>query len=317
MPALPSPPHPNADLTTRLGPRLTLPTPVVAASGTFGYGEELADLVDIAQLGALITPTLTLNPRIGNPPPRTSEASAGLLHAIGLPNPGLETFLAATVPAMRRLPCPIIINMLGESEDEWSALSEAISASGIATALELNLSPLALQLAELSHQDPPTEAEMLAHIAVAVHAARRACALPILAKLPGGLDVGRAARVALEAGADVISVAASFPGIAVRLGNRAFRFPGVVGGLSGPCIKPLALYQVWRVAQATRAPLLGMGGIMTAEDALEFLFAGASAVAIGTANLISPMAAIRITADIANYMRHHKLTDVAELRVVA
>jgi dihydroorotate dehydrogenase (NAD+) catalytic subunit len=293
----------SPDLTTALHPDLALSCPIVAASGTFGYGEEVADLADPGRLGALITPTLTLAARPGSPMPRTAEASAGLLHAIGLPNPGLKAFLAARLPRLRALPCPVIVSIAGETADEWTRLTAELSAAGGLAALELNLMPLAFQFAERSRGAPPDEAAILTFIAEATQAARRATSLPLIAKLPSvGAEVGMAARVAAENGADVIAVGQAFPGIAVRLNGRRFRFPGVVGGLSGPCIKPLALYQVWRAAQTVSVPLLGAGGIMTAEDALEFLLAGASAVAVGTANLVHPAAIARLAADLADYL---------------
>lgn len=310
MPAVSAPSSNSPDLTTQIGPRLTLPTPVVAASGTFGYGEEIADLADCGSLGALITPTLTLEAWRGNPMPRTAEASAGLLHAIGLPNPGLDAFLTARLPRLRKLPCPVIVSIAAETPEAWAQLAQRLSqAKGIA-ALELNLSPPALPTAGAY----PSESALLETIAAAIAAVRAATARPLIAKLPAlGAETGAAAQTAAAAGADAIAVSQAFPAIAVSLSRRAFRFPGIVGGLSGPCIKPLALYQVWRAAQAVTLPVLGGGGIMTGEDALEFFVAGASLVAVGTASLIHPNAIARITADLRAYLQAHRLASVRDL----
>ncbi len=301
------------DLTTCLGPKFTLPHPVLTASGAFGYGDELAGLSDPAQLGALITPTLTLQARLGNPVPRSAEASAGLLHAAGLPNPGLEEFLTARLPGLRALPCPVIVSMLGETAQEWRQLAKALTAAGGLAAIELNLTPL--QLLAPTSAVFPSEADLHARIREAVETVRAATALPIIAKLPPvGIEIGAAAQTAERAGADIIAVAQAFPGVAVSLSRRALRFPGAVGGLSGPCIKPLALYQVWRVAGCVALPILGAGGIMTGEDALEFFISGASSIAVGIANLIHPRAVARIVTDLSSYLIQHSLPGVQALK---
>src|SRR5579871_1881322 len=300
------------DLTTRLTPTLELASPLLAASGTFGYGDELADLTDGRALGALIAPTLTPQPRPGNAMPRTVEASASLLHATGLPNPGLQAFLTDRLPQMNALPCPIIVSILAETEGEWRQLAADLTAAGGVAALELNLTPLTFLTGEHAGETPPSEAAQLERIAAAVGAVRAATMLPLIAKLPPiGVEVGRAAQVAVETGADVIAVSQAFPGVAVRLSRRRFTLPGVVGGLSGPCIKPLALYQVWRVAQEVKVPILGGGGIMNGEDALEFLMAGASAVTVGVANAIHPDVITRIRTDLLAYMATHSLSRIS------
>jgi dihydroorotate dehydrogenase (NAD+) catalytic subunit len=307
--------QPSPKLAVRLGARLALPTPIIAASGTFGYGRELADLADPGRLGALVTPTVTHSPRPGNPMPRTAEATAGLLHATGLPNPGLERFCAEILPALSALGCPIIVSILGETPEEWALLASTLASMGIAAALELNLTPLPLLSYEHSGAPLPTEAELHAQIAAAVTAVRAASSLPLIAKLPAaGVEIGAAAQTAERAGADVIAVSQAFPAVAIRLSSRAPRFPGVVGGLSGPSIKPLALYQVWRVAQATELPVIGMGGIMTGEDALEFFVAGASAVAVGIANTIHPTTIERITAEVGRTLQQYNFADPSQLR---
>ena len=285
----------------RLGTNLTLASPVVAASGTYGYGDEIGDLADIFALGALVTPTLTVQARAGSPMPRTAETSAGLLHALGLPNPGLAAFLADRFPRLQALACPVIVSIRGETLDEWRELASSLTAAG-AAGLELNLTRISLE----------GETSILREIGEVIRVVRAVSALTVIAKLPAAnVEIGAAASVAVAAGADVIAVSQGFPGVAVRLSSRKFRLPGVSGAVSGPCIKPLALYQIWRVAQAVECPILGSGGIMTGEDALEFLAAGASAVAVGVASCIHPNAIARITAEIAAYLVAHKLAGPA------
>ncbi len=311
MAATPSENRVLPDLTTRLAANLTLASPILAAAGTFGYGVEAAELADCRRLGALITPTLTLEARPGNPMPRTAEAHAGLLHALGLPNPGLRAFLTERLPGLRALPCPVIVSIAAETPEAWRDLAAELTRAGGAAALELNLTPFPLLAAEHAALPLPDEAEGLAALTTAITVVRATTSLPLLAKLPPvGVEIGAAAKAAEEAGADAINVSQSFPGIAVRLSSRQFRFPGVVGGLSGPCIKPLALYQVWRAAQSTALPIVGTGGVMTAEDALEFFLTGASVVAVGVANLISPSAVARLTDDLTAYLTAHQLPDL-------
>jgi dihydroorotate dehydrogenase (NAD+) catalytic subunit len=314
MPATPSDSAVVPELTASLSANLTLPTPIVAAAGTFGYGTEIADMADCRALGALITPTLTLNARLGNPPLRTAEASAGLIHAIGLPNPGLKVFLKDYLPGLSALPCPVIVSILGQTPAEWTQLASGLSAAGGLAALELNLTPLPLQSADHVSQPLPSEAALRRSLSKAIGAVRAATSLPLIAKLPSiGIEIGTAARAAAESGADVIAVSQAFPAIAVRLSSSQFRFPGVIGGLSGPCIKPLALYQVWRAAQAVSLPVLGVGGIMTLEDMLEFFFTGASAVAVGVANTIHPTAIAQLTEELTAYLKQQRLSGIHEI----
>lgn len=305
-------------LSTRLTSKLTLTTPVLAASGTFGYGEEIADLADCRSLGALITPTLTREARAGSPMPRTVEATAGLLHATGLPNPGLAAFLSERLRRLASLGCPVIVSLYGETGEEWRRLAGELSQAGGIAALELNLTYPELRGESRSSASYPTEVELLDWITDSITSARGATSLPLIAKLPAvGVEIGAAAQAAESAGADCIAVSQAFPGVAVRLSSRKFRLPGVVGGLSGPCIKPLALYQVWRAAQSVSLPILGSGGIMTADDALEFLAAGASAIAVGTASLISPSCIARLTTDLVSYVSQNQLSSIQEMVRIA
>ncbi len=261
--------------------------PVLAASGSMGWGSELHGLTSCEDLGGFITPTLTLHPRQGSRPPRTAEAAAGLMYATGLPNPGLHEFCTDILPLLRKKACPLVVSILGKNAEEWSTLAACLEETRAADALELNLTPLAL-LAENSGS-PPDSTELRAHILQAVRAARKACGLPLLAKLPSGcIDAGEAAKAAEEAGADMIATGQAFPALAVRSG--AMRFAGIAG-LCGPAIKPLALYQTWRAAQSVQIPVVAGGGIMSADDAREFFVAGARAAAVAAAVLIHPDAA--------------------------
>ncbi len=310
---------PLAPLLTSFG-RLILSAPFLASAGTFGSGKELADLADYSALGAVTTPTLTVAPRSGSPMPRTADVTAGLLHATGLPNPGLEMFLETKLSALRALPCPVIVSILGTTSEEWALLARTLTQAGVVAAIELNLTPLALLDADLSLSPDEFEAAFYgdalgAHIVESIQAARAATDLPLIAKLPPvGIEIGEAAQLAAAVGADCINVTQAFPGIAVRMSGRSFRFPGIVAGLSGPALKPLALYQTWRAAQAVTIPVIGGGGIMSGEDALEFFVAGASAVGVGIANMISPCSIARISREVAVYLEQHTIPTVSDLR---
>jgi dihydroorotate dehydrogenase (NAD+) catalytic subunit len=207
---------------------------------------------------------------------------------------------------LRKLQCPVIVSILGESVEEWRDLAASIGSNAGISGLELNLSEILLT----------GEASILRRIGKTVSAARVATTKPLIVKLPpANVEIGAGARAAAAEGADVIAVSQGFPGVAVRLSARKFRLPGVSGELSGPCIKPLALYQVWRVAESVDLPILASGGIMTGEDALEFLLAGDSAVAVGIASSIHPTAIERITQEIAVYMKQHAVKSIAELTI--
>lgn len=246
--------------------------------------------------------------------PRSAEASAGLIHANGLPNPGIEAFLAADLPRLRALPCPLFVNMHGETAEEWRILAERLTAAQGVVALELNLTPTSLHSDGFPRGEVPDEAKTLAYIQESLQAVRAASPLPLIAKLPNlGAEIGIASRAAVAAGADAIAVSQAFPAIAMRLSAGRFRLPGVVGGLSGPAIKPLALYQVWRVAQSVAVPVIGTGGVMNSEDALEFLMAGATGVGLGIANLIHPNAGKQVLADIRGWMERNKTTTMRDV----
>lgn len=290
------------DLSVTLG-RLRLANPILVASGTFGYAKEMAGLVDFSRLGGIIPKTVTAAPRAGNTPPRTYETACGMLNAIGLDNDGLEHFLSHHLPYLRTLPTAIIGNIAGKTEDEfvamagrvhaWSAgVSPASGRDGRApglAALELNLScpNVACGL------DFATNPDVTRRI---VRRCRDACPdLPLIAKLtPNVTDITVIAKAAADGGADAISAVNTFVGMAVDWRRRKPILGNITGGLSGPAIKPLALRAVWRIAQLKAAPVIGIGGIATLDDVMEFLVAGAAAVQLGTVNFYDPTASLRI-----------------------
>lgn len=270
------------DLAVQLG-RLSLKNPVLVASGTFGYIREMASFVPLHELGGLIPKTVTARPRAGNPTPRTVETASGLLNAIGLDNDGIDHFLAHHWPYLKTVGTAIIANVAGESEDDFVALAEQVGRTPGIAAVELNLS-----CPNVSHGldlgiDPAAVGRVVAR-------ARAACPLPIIAKLtPNVTDVVPIARAAAEAGVDAVSLINTIKGMAIDWRRRRPILANDIGGLSGPAIKPVALRMVWDVARALPTlPIIAIGGIWTADDAMEFLVAGASAVQVGTATFADP-----------------------------
>ena len=279
------------DLTTTLG-RLTLRNPILVASGTFGYAREMAGALDLGQLGGIIPKTVTRQPRDGNPPPRTVETPSGMLNAIGLDNDGIEHFIEHHLPYLRTLPTAIIANIAGESEAEFLEMAEQIGREPGLAALELNLSCPNVA----GGMDFATNPEMTRRIVAGV---RSVCPLPIIAKLtPNVTSVVPIAQAAADGGADAVSLINTFIGMAIDWRRRRPILGNVTGGLSGPAIKPLALRLVWQVARSVQVPVIGVGGIATIDDVMEFLIAGASAVQIGTANFFDPTASVRIVAQL-------------------
>jgi dihydroorotate dehydrogenase (NAD+) catalytic subunit len=277
----------DVDLAVTLG-RLTLRNPIVMASGTFGYAREMAGAVDFARLGGIVPKTVTRRPRAGNAPPRTVETPSGMLNAIGLDNDGIDHFLAHHLPYLRTLPTAVIANVAGETEDDFVALAERVGQAAGLAALELNLSCPNVS----GGLDFATDAGLAGRV---VRRARAVCPLPLLAKLtPNVTDVVPIAQAAADAGADAVTLVNTYVGMAVDWRRRRPVLGNVTGGLSGPAIKPLALRLVWRVSRAVRVPVVGVGGIATLDDVMEFLVAGASAVQLGTVNFYDPTASRRI-----------------------
>jgi dihydroorotate dehydrogenase (NAD+) catalytic subunit len=281
--------------------------PVMTASGTFGYAREFEQYMDLNRLGALVVKTITRLPRAGNPPPRVVETPAGMLNAIGLQNVGIEAFIREKLPYLRRLEPPLIVNVAGGSVEDFRDLTKRIGDQEGVAGIELNVSCPNVA----GGLDFSTDPNLAYRV---VKAARDATRLPIIPKLsPNVTDIVAVARAVADAGADAISLINTLVGMAVDVRTRRPRIGNVTGGLSGPAIRPVAVRMVWQVAQAVRLPIIGMGGIVTAEDALEFIIAGATAVAIGTANFIDPAAAVKVIEGLERYCVTNGMPDIRQV----
>jgi dihydroorotate dehydrogenase (NAD+) catalytic subunit len=287
---------------------LQLQNPIMAASGTCGYGEELHAYTDLNQLGAVIVKGLSLQPARGNPGPRLVETACGMLNSVGLQNIGIEAFINMKLPRLRQFRTRIVVNFWGETVADYVAVAaRASEAVGIA-ALEVNIScPNVQHGGLLFSSDPRLTYELVSQV-------RKVTSLPLIVKLsPNVTDITVIARAAENAGADAVSLINTLIGMAIDLEARTPRLPLGFGGLSGPAIKPIALRMVWQVAQAVRIPVIGVGGITTGEDVLEFMLAGASACQVGTASFVHPAACRRILDGMRRYLRRHRLATAAEL----
>ena len=286
---------------------ISLKNPVMTASGTFGYGDEYADLVDLSRLGAIIPKGISLRPIEGNPPPRIVETPAGMLNSIGLQNVGVDVFVHEKLPFLKKYKTPIIVNIFGHTVEEYSQLAKRFDGLDIA-GLEVNIScPNVKRGGLVFGCDPGMAFEV-------IRAVRRETSLPIIAKLsPNVTDIAVLVRSVQDGGADAISLINTLLGMAVDVGSRRPKLANVVGGLSGPAIKPVALRMVWQAASVTQLPVIGIGGIMRASDALEFMIAGASAVEIGTAHFVRPTAALDIVAGMREYLTDHGIERIAQI----
>lgn len=288
---------------------LTLANPVMSASGTFGYGREFADYLAVADLGAVVVKGISLLPRAGNPPPRIVETPCGMLNAIGLENVGVEKFISDKLPWLRRAQATVVVNILGNSVEEYRELAQRLDGVAGLGALEVNISCPNVKEGGVAFGTDP---RMAARVTQAV---REASGLPLIIKLsPNVSDIATMARAAAEHGADAVSLINTLLGMAIDLENRRPKLTNVVGGLSGPAIKPVALRMVWQVAGSVKIPVIGIGGIMNATDALEFIVAGASAIQVGTANLIRPRATAEIINGIQDYLTSRQMGSIEELR---
>ena len=291
------------NLSVRLG-RLALQNPVMVASGTFGYGEEYHRLFDVNTLGAIVTKSISLKPRPGNPAPRIYETPSGMLNSIGLQNVGLEAFIQKKMPFLRRLTrAKVIVSLAGESVGEYVELARRLEKVSGIDGFELNIScPNCEQGGIEFGVDPRLTAEVVGRV---VKATRR----PVIAKLsPNVTDITAIARAAVNAGAEALSLINTLVGLAVDVRTWKPRIATVTGGLSGPAVKPVALRMVWQVHRALpKIPLIGIGGIMNAEDAVEFILCGASAIEVGTANYINPHAPVEIVQGVRRYLSEHKV----------
>lgn len=295
------------DLAVDLG-FICLKNPVIPASGTFGYGEEFIPFFNLDQLGALVLKGIYKNKRMGNPPPRIQETSAGLLNSIGLPGPGMKELKKIIQRVYQSTSTPIIINVCGETDQEYLDVAEYFDGMEEVAILELNIScPNVKSGGRCPAQDDKHTYRLVKKI-------KQSVSTPIMVKLsPNVTDISAIAISAEEAGADCISLTNTFLGMALNLESRKPVFPNIVAGLSGPAIKPLALRLVWEVANNVHIPVIGMGGITTGQDVLEFMLAGATAVQIGTINLVEPAASIRIIKEIKETMKQLDITNLKEL----
>jgi len=294
--------------------KLVLKNPVMAASGTFGYGEEFKDFIALKNLGAIVSKTITVNPRTGNIPPRTCETYAGMLNSIGLENPGLEVFVKEKLPVLKKIGVPVIVSIASEGGiGEFVSLARRLNEIPAVEAIELNIS-----CPNVVHEKGGIKYPLIAQDAQAtytvVRSVRKVTRKTIVTKLsPNVTDITEIALAAERAGSDAVSMVNTFYGMSIDIERKKPKLGNRIGGLSGPAIKPIALKMVYDVAQKITIPVIGMGGIMSAGDALEFLIAGATAVAIGTANFINPGITVEIIKDIELYLAKNKINNVNSL----
>ncbi|HPM42574.1 MAG TPA: dihydroorotate dehydrogenase [Candidatus Omnitrophota bacterium] len=293
------------DTSVKIG-KLKLKNPVMAASGTFG--EEYGEMTDISSLGAVVAKTITLKARSGNPPPRVCETDSGMLNSIGLENKGVEDFISSKLPALSKFRVPVVVSIAGESEEELAELARRLKT---VDALEVNLS-----CPNVKHgAREGLIAQDAGAVAACISAVRKTTNAPIIAKLtPNVTDIVKIAVSAESAGADAVLVANTFFGMAVDIDSKRPKLGNICGGLSGPAIKPMSLKMVWDTARKVKIPVIGCGGIMDYEDAVEFMLCGASAIQVGTANFVAPDTAAEIVKGIAKYMSKNKIADMRKLR---
>jgi len=300
-------------LSVKVG-KIRMKNPVMVASGTFGYGKEYEDFMDIARLGAIVTKTITIDPKSGNQPPRIIETPVGMLNSIGLENDGVEGFIEKKMPYLRKLGIPVIVSMGGEKIGDFAKLAKRLDrASGIA-GLEINIS-----CPNLRDHRRKSEKEVLFSqdkrlTYKTVKSVRRATALTIITKLtPNVTDIAEIARAAQDGGSDALSLVNTYMGMAIDISTRRPLLGNIAGGLSGPAIKPLALKAVWDVYNSVDIPIIGMGGIVDVNDVLEFLICGAAAVALGTANFVYPNKSIEIINGLKYYIKSNGLKSLKPL----
>jgi dihydroorotate dehydrogenase (NAD+) catalytic subunit len=288
--------------------KLKLKNPVMTGSGTFGFGIEMANVLDLSRLGAIVVKSISREPRLGNDTPRIVETSGGLLNAIGLQNAGVENFIHEKLPFLRRYDVPIVVNLVGNSVDDYVFLAERLTQAGAAEALEINISCPNVKHGCDFAVDPSLTFELISAI-------RKVTDLTLLTKLsPNVTSVVPIASAAWDAGSDAVSLINTLVGTAIDAKKRTFKLANKTGGLSGPAVKPVALRMVWQVAQALpKLPIVGMGGITNAVDAVEFLLAGATAVAIGTSNFVNPLAVITVIDGLEKWLIDNGVADVNHL----
>lgn len=287
---------------------ISMKNPVMAASGTFGYGEEYGEHLSLHHLGALITKGISLNPQPGNPPPRLVETTGGMLNAIGLQNIGVRALIEEKIPNLRKYGIPLIVNIFGTTLKEYEEVAKTLEGVGGIAGLEINISCPNIKKGGLAFGTDPSD------VFKVVSAVRKSSSRPIMVKLsPNVTDITSIARSAEEAGADILSLINTLIGMAVNPETRTPRLANITGGLSGPAIKPIALRMVWEVYNAVSIPVVGVGGICSAGDALEFIIAGASAVQVGTGHFVNPHLTAEIVAGLEKYLRANQLTSLTAL----
>ncbi|MFA5115086.1 MAG: dihydroorotate dehydrogenase [Candidatus Omnitrophota bacterium] len=294
---------------------LKLKNPVVLSSGTFGYGEELAGLADIKKLGAIVSKTITLKPRDGNPPPRTAETPCGLLNSIGLENPGVEAFINEKLPVLNKFGIPVIVSIASESGwREFVELSLRLERIGQVAAIELNISCPNIRDCRRGQTSLPLISQDAGATYRLVRAVRKVTRKTLITKLsPNVTCISDIARAAEDAGSDAVSLINTVSGMSVDVARRVSKLGVVTGGLSGPAIRPIAVRMTWEAYQKIGIPIIAMGGIIDTSSALEFIIAGATAVSIGTANFINPRAPQEIVAGLSAYLRRSKTPSLRQL----
>ncbi|WP_434511542.1 dihydroorotate dehydrogenase [Desulfitobacterium sp. AusDCA] len=309
--------QPSKDLTqtvntqVKLGP-LTLKNPVITASGTYGFGEEYAELCPVEALGGITLKGITPEPRLGNPVPRLAETPSGLLNSVGLENPGLDEFIASYLPKVRELPTAAIANISGFSVADYVTMARAFQKGSGLAALEVNISCPNVKHGGMAFGTDPASAEQV------IAAVKAETNLPVIAKLsPNVTSIVEMAKAAVRGGADIISLINTLLGMSIDIEKQSPVLANTVGGLSGPAVRPVAVRMVWEVSQAVNVPIIGMGGILTWQDAVEFLLAGASAVSIGTGNFVDPCAPLEVLKGIKAYCRRHGISEVSGLTGLA
>ena len=295
------------DLSVEIG-KLKLKNPIMTASGTFGYGEEFADFIDLNRLGGIIVKGTTLHHREGNPYPRMAETPSGMLNAVGLQNKGVDYFIEHIYPRIKDLDTRVIVNVSGSCIDDYVAVCEKLSPLDKVAAVEINISCPNVKQGGMGFGTTCSGAESV------TSAVRKAYDGTMIVKLtPNVTDITEIARAVEAAGADAVSLTNTFLGMAIDVEKRKPMLSTITGGLSGPCIRPIAVRMVWQVANAVKVPVVGLGGIASGRDAIEFLLAGATAVQIGTANFVDPQVTVKATDYIEDYLKRHQITSVREL----
>ena len=295
------------DLSVEIG-KLKLKNPIMTASGTFGYGEEFADFIDLNRLGGIIVKGTTLHHREGNPYPRMAETPSGMLNAVGLQNKGVDYFIEHIYPRIKDLDTRVIVNVSGSCIDDYVAVCEKLSPLDKVAAVEINISCPNVTQGGMGFGTTCSGAESV------TSAVRKAYDGTMIVKLtPNVTDITEIARAVEAAGADAVSLTNTFLGMAIDVEKRKPMLSTITGGLSGPCIRPIAVRMVWQVANAVQVPVVGLGGIASGRDAIEFLLAGATAVQIGTANFVDPQVTVKAIDYIEDYLKRHQITSVREL----